>query len=226
MIIDHNNPVYENRRRYMGENRYNGAYYYSREIVEIMIPLVETDRNWITVNVPHQGCDHAIVFIHNNLDAAAYDHLKEYDDLVLVCGIPETCEKVAHLGKTIYLPLSVDVAAVERFKLEKSRDTAFVGRPAKRRLPGVELPDGVDFLEGMPRDYLLMNMAQYRRVYAVGRAAIEARILGCEVLPYDPRFPDPEIWEVLDTREAAKILQEKLDLIDGEVMLLGIDQED
>ena len=215
MIIDHKHPVYVNRRRLSGENRHNGAYYYSREITELMIPLVETDRSWVTINIPHVCCDHAIVFIHNNLDAAAYDHLKEFDDLVLVCGIPETCEKVAHLGKPIYLPLSVDVASVERFKIEKSQDAAFVGRPAKRRLPGVELPAGVAFLEGMPRDYLLAAMAQYRKVYAVGRVAIEAKILGCEVLPYDPRFPDPDIWQVLDTREAAKILQKKLEDIDG-----------
>ena len=208
----------------MRENRYSGAFYYSREIVETMIPLVETDRPWVTVNIPHQCRDHAIVFIHNNLDASAYDHLREFSDLILVCGIPETCEKVAHLGKPVYLPLSVDVADVARFRLpEKTKEAAFAGRPAKR--DGIQLPAGVDILEGMPRDYLLAAMAQYKKIYAVGRSAIEAKILGCEVLPYDPRFPDPDRWEIMDTREAAKILQEKLDIIDGEVVLMGIEED-
>ena len=208
----------------MRENRYSGAFYYSREITEIMIPLVETDRPWVTVNIPHLCWDHAIVFIHNNLDASAYDHLREFSDLILVCGIPETCEKVAHLGKPVYLPLSVDVADVARFRLpEKTKEAAFAGRPAKR--DGIQLPAGVDILEGMPRDYLLAAMAQYKKIYAVGRSAIEAKILGCEVLPYDPRFPDPDRWEIMDTREAAKILQEKLDIIDGEVVLMGIEED-
>ena len=58
-------------------------------------------------------------------------------------------------------------------------------------------------------------MARYKRVYAVGRCAIEAKILGCEVLPYDERFPNPDVWTVLDSKMAAKILQSQLDIIDG-----------
>ena len=58
-------------------------------------------------------------------------------------------------------------------------------------------------------------MAEYRRVYAVGRCAIEAKCLGCEVLPFDPRYPDPELWQVLDNKDAAAILQKELEKIDG-----------
>ena len=94
----------------------------------------------------------------------------------------------------------------------KTKKTAFVGRRAKRK--NVELPEGIDYLEGMPRTKLLPAMAEYEEVYAVGRTAIEAKALGCKILPYDPRFPDPEIWKVLDNREAARILQEQLDIID------------
>ena len=213
MIISHKHPKYENRRRILRESRHNGAYYYSREICEIMIPLVETDRNWITINIPNVGCDHAIVFIHNNLRPETYDHLSRYEDLILVCGIPETCEKMQHLGKAIHLPLSVDVDYVKRFRMNKSKDTAFAGRRPKRK--GLTLPEDVDYLEDMPRDHLLAEMARYKKIYAVGRTAIEARILGCEILPYDPRFPDPERWEIWDTREAAYLLQKKLEEIDG-----------
>ena len=57
-------------------------------------------------------------------------------------------------------------------------------------------------------------MAEYEQIYAVGRTAIEAKILGCEVLPYDVRYPDPRMWKVIDNKDAAKLLQKKLDVID------------
>ena len=216
MIIDHTHPGYLRKWRNAGLNQFNGAYYYSKEIVENIIPNVETDRNWITVNVKGVGLNHAIVFIHNNLHPENYEWLKfyGYKDLVLVCGIPETCEKVAHLGKAIYLPISVDVDYVKQFRVEeKTKGSAFVGRPAKKKYG--KLPDGIDYLEGLPRDELLKAMAEYKNVYAVGRCAIEAKILGCKLKAYDNRFPKVSRWKVLDNLEAAKLLQEELDRIDG-----------
>ena len=61
----------------------------------------------------------------------------------------------------------------------------------------------------------LPAMAEYKEVYAVGRTAIEAKALGCRVKAYDPRFPDPDRWKVLDNKDAAKILQEQIDQIDN-----------
>ena len=130
-----------------------------------------------------------------------------------MCGIPETVEKVSHLGKAIYLPLSIDVENVKQYARPKTKKAAFVGRKAKRK--GVELPEGIDYIEGLPRTKLLAAMAEYEEVYAVGRTAIEAKALGCKVLPYDPRFPDPERWRVLDNKEAAQMLQEKLNEIEA-----------
>ena len=211
MIIDHDDPTYRKRWEGTGANRWNGAFYYSKEIVKNIIPRVETDRNWVTVNQCGRGTDHSIVFVHNNLHPEHYDWLKVFEDLILVCGVPETCSKVAHLGKAVYLPLSVDVAYVKGFKRTKSREVAIVGRPVKVRGASVR----ADVLTGLPRTKLLPRMAQYRKIYAVGRTAIEAKILGCKVLPYDPRFPDPSIWKVLDNKDAAVMLQEILDGIDG-----------
>lgn len=213
MIIDHNHPAYRKKWNRSGSNRFNGAFFYSKEIVKDIIPRVNTDRNWITVNVQGTGCDHAIVFIHNNLHPEHYDWLKQYEDLVLVCGIPETVEKVSHLGKAIYLPLSIDVENVKQYARPKTKKAAFVGRKAKRK--GMELPEDIDYIEGLPRTKLLPAMAEYEEVYAVGRTAIEAKALGCKVLPYDPRFPDPKRWRVLDNKEAAQILQEKLNVIEA-----------
>lgn len=216
MIIDHNHWAYKVRWRQAGLNKFNGAYYYSKEIVENIIPNVKTDRNWVTVNLPGHGLEHAIFFIHNNLHPENYNWLNRYGykDLILVCGVPETCEKVAHLGKAIYLPLSIDVAAVKAYKVpEKTKDTCFCGRPTKRR--GIDFPDGIDYLEGLPREEMLAQLAQYKTAYAVGRCALEAKALGCRLKAYDPRYPKVSVWKVLDNRDAAKILQQKLDEIDG-----------
>lgn len=213
MIIDHTTPMYVYSRAGLGSNRHNGAYYYSKEICERIIPNVRTDRSWITVNVPGHACDHAIVFIHNNLHTDHYDWLRKYKDLVLVCGVPETCGKVEHIGRAIYLPLSIDVEEVRKYACKKTKKRAFCGRPSKRM--DVKFPPGTDFIENRERSVFLAEMAKYEEVYAVGRAALEAKALGCRVLPYDPRFPDPSVWVVMDSLEAAAILQHKLDEIDN-----------
>lgn len=213
MIIDHDHLAYRMKWQ-NSKHRYNGAFYYSKEIVKNIIPNVETDRNWITIRAEGVGCDHAIVFVHNNLHPERYDYLKAYEDLVLVCGVPETCEKVAHLGTAIYLPLSIDVEYVEQFKRPKTREVAFVGRKSKTKLG--KLPQNIDYLCGIKRQSLLPEMAKYEQVYGVGRVALEAKVLECEVLPYDERFPDPGVWQVLDNKDAAVMLQQKLDEIDKE----------
>lgn len=215
MIINHDHVRYRRKWHKAGANRYNGAFYYSKEICRNIIPNVKTGRNWVTINIQGAGCDHAIVFIHNNLHPEHYDWLKRYKDLVLVCGVPETCDKVSHLGTAIYLPLSVDVDYVKQFRADEKvkGSVCFAGRKAKTGYG--QLPDDIDYLYGMKRQDMLPKMAKYEKVYAVGRCAIEAKILGCEILPYDDRFPDVDRWQVLDNKEAAKILQEELWWIDG-----------
>lgn len=210
MIIDYQHPAYQMRRRGMAAGRYNGAYYYSKEIRELLIPKVKTDRNWVTINIPGFAADHSIVFIHNNLTTDHYDWLARYHDLVLVVGVPETAPKVAHLGKTIYLPLPIDKTFVERFRAPHDKDICYAGRAKKfvgKKVEGDPICD-------LPREEMLAKMAHYKKCYAVGRTAIEAKILGCEILPYDPRFPSPDIWKVFTYDDAAKLLQKELDMID------------
>ena len=214
MIIDHNHPAYREKLQKNPAAKYNGAFYYSKEIVKNMIPLVQTDRNWVTLNIKGVAADHSIVFIHNNLHPERYDWLKDYEDLILVCGVPETCMRVSHLGRTLYLPLSIDVEYVSQFKAKtKLKRSAFVGRRAKIQLG--ELPDNIDYLTGLRRQALLPRLARYESVYAVGRCALEARCLECEVLPYDSRFPDPTMWQVVDNKDAALMLNEMIRRIDG-----------
>lgn len=213
MIIDHTHQKYIAQYNKLGKGRYNGAYYYSKEICENIIPRVQTDRNWVTIKVPDTACDHSIVFIHNNLHMEYYDYLKRYKDLILVCGIEETAEKLTHLGKTIVLPLSIDLDYVKQFERPKTKYLAYVGRKEKLRFG--KIAQDADIIHGLPRHLLLPKMAEYKYVYAVGRTAIEAKALGCSILPYDKRFPDTEAWKIFDNRGAANILQTKLDEIEG-----------
>lgn len=211
MIISHEHHLYVQAREKIGIAAHNGAYYYSREIVRNIIPHVKTDRNWVTINAQGQAADHSIVFIHNNVDPEVYAWLGRYTDLVLVCGVPSTCRKVAHLGRAIYLPLSIDVEEVSRYRQKTRKGRAYVGRSIKRE--GVALGD-VAFIENLPRHELLAQMARYAEIFAVGRCAIEAKCLGARVLPFDDRYPDPSFWQVIDNSEAAAMLQVELDRID------------
>lgn len=209
MIINHDTKEYREKWEHLHNNKWNGAFYYSKEICKFLIPNIETDRNWITVNVKGVGCDHAIVFIHNNLHPENYDWLSKYDDLILVCGIKETCDKVKYLGKTIYLPLSIDTEDVKKYKAQKTKETAFAGRRSKAK--GIEFDESVEFITGLPRTKFLKELAKFRQVFAVGRVAIEARCLDCKILKYDERYPNTQLWRVRDIRDMVPIFQKKLD---------------
>lgn len=218
IICDHTSDYYQGRQRHLTKgDRHNGAYYYSKEIVENIIPLVETNRPWLTINNFGNKCQNGtIVFIHNNKEIeASYSWLYRYRNLIGVCGVEKTAEilqKWMPHSHFITLPLSVNVEEVLKHKHKKTKEEAFVGR--KIKMTYGELPENCDIIAGLPRDELLDEMSRYKRVYAVGRCAIEAKVLGCKILPYDPRFPDPSIWKVVDNKEAADILQHKIDEID------------
>ena len=214
MILSHESPIYQAQRNKLSTSFHNGAYYYSVDIVKNIIPNVKTDRNWVTIMVDKQCLDHSIYFLHNNLYTYKYNFIKNYKDVIVVAGTPETARRCRNIGVgCVYLPLSVDVEYVKQFKAKrKSKTVAYAGR--EHKIYSNLVPEGTDMLCGMEHDELLKQMAKYKQIYAVGRTAIEAKILGCEVLPYDPRFPDPSVWEILDNKDAAKILQEAIDEIE------------
>ena len=217
MIIDHTHPLYAKKRRLLPrDNRFNGAYYYSKEIVKNIIPNVKTDRNWITIRLPEMKVhpDHSIIFIHNNRNPNYYEYLKEYKDCILVCSLPTTAENLKFYGKTIYLPLSIDVTSVSKYKVKtKTKEIAYAGRRIKLGYMNNKVPKDTPVLSGMPQSKLLREMAKYKTIYASGRTAMQAKVLGCEVLPHESNFPT-EFWKVLDNKDAAKILQEQLNIID------------
>lgn len=207
----HEHPLYQEVCRRQGIN--HGAYWYSVEICKYFIPTIKTERPWVTVGYSNQVYDHSIVFIHSNLNPKIYRYLARAEDLILVCSWPFIMDEVRQWGKPVFLPMSVDTEYVKQFRREKDRGTCYAGRMEKctSRLK----PQPIDFISELPRDELLAEMARYRNVYAMDRVAIEAKVLGCTVLQYDKRFPDTKFWQVLDSRDAAGMLQEILDDIDG-----------
>ena len=215
MIINHESPEFIEQRSKLGPSFHNGAYYYSLDICSNIIPNVKTDRNWVTVMIDKQCLDHSIYFVHNNLYPYKYNFIKNYKDVIVVAGTPETARRCRSLGHVIYLPLSIDVDYVKQFAVKrKTKDTCYAGRKCK--IYSDLVPKGIPKLGSMEHDELLKEMAKYKKVYAVGRTALEAKVLGCEVLPYDPRFPNPDVWQVLDNKEAAKILQKFIDGVDND----------
>ena len=189
----------------------NGANIYSQLICKFFVPNINTDRNWVTVNVG-KCLDHSIVFIHSNINTAKkYAFLEKYKDLILVCSQVSTMKAVEKFGKAVYLPLSIDTNYVRSFEqLNKERLVCYAGRRGKI---GYDLlkENHVDILCDLPHDKLLQRMAYYHYVYAVGLTAIEAKCLGCNVLVYDDRFPDPSVWKVKDCMDMIPELQKIID---------------
>lgn len=222
-IIDTTDPNYVAycKVHHQGDKgHFNGAYYYSQEIVKNIIPNVKTDRSWDTLGMRFlRTNDHSIVFIHHNLNhEKVYRWLRQYKDLVLVCSTKQTYEwaKTVRGSHAVFLPLSVDVDYVSRFKTKKTKDACYAGNiwSFKKKDIRKYVPEGTDFPpESIPREELLKFIAPYRFCYAIGRSAMEASVLNCKVRNCDSRYEGVE-WQVLDNREAAKILQSLLDQID------------
>lgn len=220
MNITHENKLYRDKIELNPNKRYNGAYYYSIEIVKNMIPLIKTKRPFVTINVG-KAYNHAIVFIHSNLHPEkTYAFLHKYKDLILVCGLPETQLKMAYSfpeHKSIFLPLSVDVKEVQQYYIafgDKPFMRCYAGRIGKFVSDDPMAMFKVKILTNMERSKLLSEMAKYQYIYAVGRVAIEAQVLGSKVLPFDKRFPRNVEWQVHDNKEMAKVLNQMIHAID------------
>ncbi len=219
-VIDTTDKQYISLQKCLSKGRNNGTYYYSLEIVKNIIPNVKTDRPWDTLGMRGVGStSRAIVFLHHNIHPSRnYSWLSKYDDQILVTS-NRMVEKWAKTisRKVIFLPLSVDVEYVEQFKTKKTKDACYSGNRWKFKDADLAkyVPDGVDYPpEDLEREKLLKFIAPYKKCYCIGRCAIEAQILGCEVMKCDHRY-EPSDFPVLDNKDAAKILQEELDRIDG-----------
>lgn len=215
MNITHEHPEYRELRFKCGKGRFNGAYYYAKEIEKNIIPRVKTKREWNTVGRDLEGMhDGMIVFLHDNSTPWHYQWLRNYNDLILVCSSQYTADSVKYSGKTILLPMSIDTKYVKRFRTEKTREICFVGNVWVRNNARKKITGNVDFFSALPREELLEELAKYKAAYCIDRCKLEALTLNCKVLPLDVRYGCDDVDKVLDNRDAAKILQKELNKID------------
>lgn len=195
----------------------NGAYWYSKELLENIVPNIKTKRSWCLINVQNQCEDGAIVFIHNNKNPERYKWLSDYKDLILVCSQPKTLNFMIEMFPkfhVILLPLSIDTDFVKQFKVKrKTRNTAYFGR--KEKCPQEILNDSkIAKIYGLEREKLLKEIAKYKNVYAIGRCALEAKCLGCNVLSHEGEYENVD-FKLLDNKEVIPELQRLINEIDG-----------
>ena len=196
----------------------NGAFYYSKELLENIVPYIKTDRPWCLINAENQCYDNSIVFIHNNKNPERYEWLKGCKNLILVCSQLRTLKTMIKMFPqyhAILIPLSIDTEYVKKFKVNrKTKDTAYFGRLEKCP-ESILKNDKIDKIYGnIPREELLKTVAKYRTVYAIGRCAIEAKCLGCKVLSHKGEY-DGVDFEVVDNSEIIPELQRLIDEIDS-----------
>lgn len=220
-MITHRSLEYRLLRLKIKRGRHNGCYYYSKEIVKNIIPRIKTERDWNTVGRDFRGMhDGMIVFLHDNSTPWNYKWLKKYKDLVLVCSSKYTADSVKYSGHVILLPMSVDTNYIKKFTRKKTKGTCLVGNIWARdniTIKGgglIPYATDIDYIGSLPRRRLLKKMAQYKRVYAIDRCAIEAKVLGCKLMPLESRYSCDNVGKVLDNAQAAKILQRELNKID------------
>lgn len=213
-IFSHLSPEYKALKISHG----NGAFYYSKELLENIVPKIKTNRPWCLINVEKQCADNAIVFIHNNKSPERYDWLKPYKNLILVCSQIKTLEFMINMfpeHHCIYIPLSIDTKEVEKYKVKrKTKDTAYFGRLVKCP-KDIANNDKIDKIYGNgSRAELLKKVAKYKKVYAIGRCALEAKCLGCKVFTHEGEW-DKCKTILLDNKDIIPELQRLLDEIDG-----------
>ena len=197
----------------------NGAFWYSKELLENIVPKIKTDRGWCLINVDNQCEDRMIVFIHNNAHPESYYWLANYKDLILVCSQLKTLKTMIEMFPKfhcILLPLSIDTEYVKKFKVKrKTKDTALLGRLVKCPKDIME-NDKIVKLGNGSRDDLLKQVAKFKNVYAIGRCALEAKCLGCKVTSHKGEYKGVD-FKLLDNSEVIPILQKRLNEIDGVV---------
>lgn len=220
IVIDTNNLQYKAFRKAYPRGKHNGAYYYAKELEQYFVPIVKTERNWDLLGMkmtPHH--DHSIIFIHQCINwDMAYPWLEKLKDAVLVVSTWPTYEWAKERRyRPVFLPLSIDVNYVKKFTAEKTKGACYAGNRWKfKEKYEATIPDDVEFPpEDLPRSDMLKFMAPYKELYAIGRCALEGKVLGCEIKPFYDPYPDPNYWVVRDSKEAAQMLQEELDKIDG-----------
>lgn len=159
-MITADDAVFTQARNRLKKGKYNGAYFYAKEIEKNIVPLVKTNRPWDLLGKYSCGSfDNAIVFLHNNAEhEKVYGSWlgKYYKNQIFVVNQPSTLRYVKSKGlPAIYLPVSVDLDYVRKFRKKKTKKACYVGNRWHWRLADIEkyVPKDVDYApDDMDRD--------------------------------------------------------------------------
>lgn len=218
-IVGTKSDRYQAWRAKQGMGRNNGAYWYAKEIEEIILPELSHLNLWInTVGalffLPREIPKGAVIVCHDNINTVR-TYMKLFKlGILWICSKQSVADTlIKHGEKAVYIPLSVDTEYVKQFKRQRrTKDTAYVGNAWSFKKKFLQsLPDNIDQLNGMEREDLLRDMAKYKNVIAEGRCLIEAMVLGANWSL--PTYENINIIEreVLDTREALPMWREVLE---------------
>ena len=187
IVYGTSSPKFTEWRNSKTSGKENGAYYYSKEIEENILPKIKADLLIVTAgailytakDLP-DGC---VVVCHDNRTTKqSYGRLFG-KNIIWVCSKQSTVETLEGYGeRAVYIPLSIDTQYVKKFKTKKTKDIAYVGNAwAFKREYLNSLPANIEQLSDMSREKLLKQMAKYKNVIAEGRVYLEAMTLGCKV---------------------------------------------
>lgn len=217
IVQDHTTEEYLKAKEALLSGKHNGAFYYSKEIVESFIPKIKTSYNWQTIN--HQiAPEHCIVFVHSNNALDRYDYLLNYKDVILVCSTNHSLEQLKNKGhrKVIYVPLSIDTKYLDNFKSKEKNGVVACGNvwAFSGSMKRFFKENNIKHYHDIEREEMLKLMGSSEKVYAIGRTAMEAIYLGATVEQPDKEYPVEKYSTYYTQDEAIDIMQKELDRIE------------
>ena len=187
IIYGTQSPVYKAYRSGSLRGKNNGAYFYPLEIEnDILADFKHLDLLVITAAALRYNPRH----IPNGSIVICHDYTRPLityakflnKDILWICSSEKAVKQFTDKNeRAVFIPLSIDVDYVKKFKTTKTKDNAFVGNVWSYKQEYVNGLEDVDIITELPRDELLKQMAQYKHVIAEGRCQMEALALGCKV---------------------------------------------
>lgn len=212
----------------LSSGKYNGAYYYSQDIENYIIPNIKTDRPINLIGtLACGGEDSMVVFVHHYLNVREkYSWLRRYNDIIIVSSDYDADKELLRYGRVIHLPLSVNVSEIAKHRKKPTQKACFYGNQwgFRRKEISELVPPEVPRFGEMPREVAWDVVSDYADCYAIGLCAMEAQVLGCHIKTSRYRYPEPEkSFPILDCECAAKLLQEALDMLEEDRELEYVD---
>lgn len=199
-----------------GITRNNGAYWYAKEIEDIILPKINKKIFIVTAGAKLYNSleipEGAVVVCHDNRTTKKSYGFLFNKNILWLCSKISTVKTLQESGeKAVYIPLSINTEYVKTFKTKKTKDIAFVGNSWGFKKSYLNsLPKDIVQLSNLERDDLLKEMSQYKKVIAEGRCLMEAQALGCKCEV--PKYKNLEsvFVDVLDSNDAVHYWEEAL----------------